>query len=195
MEISSLFTQGTNYLASTVSNAKSDSADKVSSSKGSSEAEKLKVFKNEFWKKVDSMPYNKGISVSVQITDGAFKRMMKDPKFKGDIINTLNEDAVTSNLPPIGTVLTRIDENGYSGYSYCQENEGAFEAHSKDKDSFYSKKAKKHKTELEEQELERMYQQKMIDKQYYQKDNYEKFQVERNYVSKQYGKNAGFIFR
>lgn len=188
MEINSLFTQGTNYLASTVSNTKSDSSDKVSSSKENSEAEKLKAFKHEFWKKVDSMPYNKGISVSVQITDGAFKRMMKDPKFKEDMINTLNEDAVTSNLPPIGTVLTRIDENGYSGYSYCQENEAAFTAHSSGKDSFYSKKAKKKHNH--EAELKRMYQQKMIDKQYYEKLN---VQFKQNYVSKQYGKNAGLI--
>ena len=210
MEISSLLTHGINYSASKTTNMKTGSSDEVSGSTECSEEEKLKAFKQDFWKKIDSMPYNKGIDVSVQITDGAFKRMMKEPKFRDEMTATLMEDARTSNLPPIGTVLTRIDENGYSGYSYCQGGEEAFAAHSSDKDSFYSKKAVKkpdYEAESKKSELERMYQKKMQDKEYYEnltekklrdKEYYDnlsekKLQCQQGYVSKQYEKNINFI--
>lgn len=198
MEISSLLKQEVNYSVSKKENVKTESSDKVSGSKECSDAEKLKAFKQEFWKMLESMPYNKGISVSVQITDGAFKRMMKEPKFKNEMIDTLNEDAIASNQPPIGTVLTKVDEKGYSGYSYCQENEEAFAAHSSNKDSFYSKKAvKKHDYEAEskKKEIERMYKQKMLDKKYYENLTEEKLQYKEAYVSKQYRKNVNSILQ
>lgn len=179
-------------------NVKTESTGKVSESTECSEAEQLKAFKQEFWKKVDSMPYNKGISVSVQITDGAFKRMMKEPQFKNQMINTLNEDAIASNNPPVGTVLTKIDENGYSGYSYCKENEEAFAAHSSSKDSFYSKKAKKkhdYAAEGKKKDLERMYKQKMLGKEYFENSNEKKLEYQESYVSKQYMKNINSIYR
>jgi len=196
MEINSVLEQRTNYLVSKTETMKTESYDKVSESTEYSEAEKLKAFKQEFLKKVESMPYNKEISVSVQITDGAFKRMMKEPKFKDEMINTLNEDAIASNHPLIGTVLTRIDANGYSGYSYSKENEGAFAAHSSNKDSFYSKKAvKKHNYEAEskKKELERMHKQKMIAKEYNENLTEKKLQYQDSYVSKQYSKNINSI--
>ena len=61
-------------------------------------------------------------------------------------MNIIREDARGSNMMCGGTLIN-IDENGYKGYSYMQshtkEAGRAFEAHSKDKDSFYSKKCKK----------------------------------------------------
>ena len=197
MEINSVLAQRTNYSVSKTQTVKTASSDKVSESTEYSDAEKLKAFKQEFLKKVESMPYNKGISVSVQITDEAFKRMMKEPKFKDEMINTLNEDAITSNNPMAGTLLTRIDEKGYSGYSYCKENEEAFAAHSSNKDSFYRKKAvKNHNYEAEnkKKELERMYKQKMQDKEYYVNLTEKKLQYQEAYVSKQYGKNINSIY-
>lgn len=196
MEVKSLCTYENNYSASKTSNVKSSSSDKVSGSTECSEAEKLNAFKQDFLKEVGSMPYNKGISVSVQITDGAFKRMMKEPKFKDEMLKTLKEDAIASNSEPAGTVLTKVDENGYSGYSYCKENEGAFAAHSSDKDSFYSKKAEKKHSEADskKKELERMYKKKMQDKEYYENLAEKKIQYEEAYVSKQYGKNINSIY-
>ncbi|BCZ44709.1 hypothetical protein psyc5s11_07760 [Clostridium gelidum] len=196
MEISSVLAQGTNYSVSKTQTLKTESSDKVSESKECSEAEKLKAFKQEFLKKVEALPYKKGASVSVQITDGAFKRMMKEPKFKEEMMQTLNEDARTSHYEPVGTVLTKIDQNGYSGYSYCKENEGAFAAHSSNKDSFYSKKAEKKYSEAEsnKKELERMYQKKIQDKEYYENLTEKKLQYQEAYVSKQYAKNINSIY-
>ena len=59
-----------------------------------------------------------------------------------------------------GGTLINIDENGYKGYSYMQDHTKeagrAFDAHSKDKDSFYSKKCKKDElNELWEREIKK----------------------------------------
>lgn len=197
MEVSSVLKQGINYSVSKSEDVKTESTGKVSESTECSEAEKLKVFKQEFWKKVDSMPYSKGMNLSIQITDGAFKRMMKEPKFKDEMINILNDDAIASNKSGASTTLTKIDENGYSGYSYRQGGEEAFVAHSSDKDSFYSKKAKKkhdYEAESKKKELERMYNQKMLNKEYYENSTEKKLQYQELYVSKQYMKNINSVY-
>ena len=72
--------------------------------------------------------------------------------------------------------LTWIDESGYKGYSYIDNDAGAiaFKAHSSDKDSFYVQKAKKNtdSTDLteyyEKQRRERELQQELRDKEYFQ---------------------------
>lgn len=197
MEINSILKQGINYSVSKTKNVKIESTDKISESTECSEAEKLNAFKQEFWKKVDSMPYSNGMNLSVQITDGAFKRMMNEPKFKDEMINTLKEDAIASNKSGASTTLTKIDENGYSGYSYRQGGEEAFATHSSDKDSFYNKKAKKkhdYEPEIKKKELERMYQQKMLDKKYYENSDEKKIQYQESYASKQYMKNINSIY-
>ena len=65
---------------------------------------------------------------------------------KNKMMNIIREDAHGSNMMCGGTLIN-IDENGYKGYSYMQDHTKeagrAFDAHSKDKDSFYSKKCKK----------------------------------------------------
>ena len=103
----------------------------VNQTQGLSESEKLENFKKEIWKEIDSMSW--GSNISVQITDSAFEKMMVDKEFKNKMMN--------------GGTLINIDENGYKGYSYMQDHTKeagrAFDAHSKDKDSFYSKKCKK----------------------------------------------------
>lgn len=90
------------------------------------------------------MPW--GANTSIQITDGAFRKMMEDGEFKNKMMKIIREDAVGSNKMCGGTLIN-IDENGYKGYSYmadhAKEAESAFSAHSKDKDSFYVKKAEK----------------------------------------------------
>ena len=61
-------------------------------------------------------------------------------------LEIIREYAIGSNKMCGGTLIN-IDENGYKGYSYmadhAKEAESAFSAHSKDKDSFYVKKAEK----------------------------------------------------
>ena len=90
------------------------------------------------------MPW--GANTSIQITDGAFRKMMEDGEFKNKMMKIIREDAVGSNKMCGGTLIN-IDENGYKGYSYmagyAKEAESAFSAHSKDKDAFYVKKAEK----------------------------------------------------
>jgi len=109
-----------------------------------SDAEKLENFKKEIWKEINSMPW--GANTSIQITDGAFRKMMEDSEFKNKMMKIIREDAVGSNKMCGGTLIN-IDENGYKGYSYmadhAKEAGSAFAAHSKDKDAFYVKKAEK----------------------------------------------------
>ena len=109
-----------------------------------SDAEKLENFKKEIWNEINSMPW--GANTSIQITDGAFRKMMEDGEFKNRMMKIIREDAIGSNKMCGGTLIN-IDENGYKGYSYmadhAKEAESAFSAHSKDKDSFYVKKAEK----------------------------------------------------
>ena len=139
----------------------------VNQTQGLSESEKLENFKKEIWKEIDSMSW--GSNISVQITDSAFEKMMVDKEFKNKMMNIIREDARGSNMMCGGTLIN-IDENGYKGYSYMQshtkEAGRAFEAHSKDKDSFYSKKCKKDElNELWEKERlkKRQYQEKADD--------------------------------
>lgn len=109
-----------------------------------SDAEKLENFKKEIWNEINSMPW--GANTSIQITDGAFRKMMEDGEFKNKMMKIIWEDAIGSNKMCGGTLIN-IDENGYKGYSYmadhAKEAGSAFAAHSKDKDAFYVKKAEK----------------------------------------------------
>ena len=109
-----------------------------------SDAEKLEKIKKEILNEINSMPW--GANISIQITDGAFRKKMEDGDFKNKMIKIIREDAVGSNKMCGGTLIN-IDENGYRGYSYmadhAKEAGSAFAAHSKDKDAFYVKKAEK----------------------------------------------------
>lgn len=105
------------------------------------ESQRLELFKQEIWKEIDRMPWNSSISESIQITEGAFKRMMEEPEFREKMMSILRQDALAGR-PPISHGITMIDENGYSGYSYnFGYGKEAFEIHSKDKDSFYVRRA------------------------------------------------------
>lgn len=134
-----------------------------------SEAEKLKAFKKEIWDEINRMPRCSSINWSIQITDGGFKRMMQDPEYKEKIMSVLAEDAAVGRSP-ITSSMCVIDENGLTGCAYgFGYGEEAFEAHSNDKDSFYTKKATKkvdYEELWEEQQLKRE-QQERLDKQYY----------------------------
>ena len=136
-------------------------------------AEKLEAFKKEIWKEIDSLSW--GSSISIQITDGAFEKMMNDPEFKDKMMKLIKEDARGSHMMCGGTLIN-INENGYSGYSYmadhAKEADTAFEAHSKNKNSFYAKKiTKKKECEelLEERWLERKWQRDRLNKEYVSK--------------------------
>lgn len=109
-----------------------------------SDNEALEKFKKDIWSEIASMSW--GSSISVQITDDAFEKMMVDKEFKNKMMNLIREDACGSNAMCGGTII-RIDGNGYSGYSYM-DNHAAFgraavETHSKGKSAFYSKKIDK----------------------------------------------------
>lgn len=139
------------------------------STKEISEAEKLEAFKKEIWNEINSLSW--GSSVSIQITDEAFEKMMNDSEFKNKMINIIREDARGSHKMCGGTFI-QISENGYHGYSYmadyAKEANAAYESHSKD--SFYSKRIKKQNAgdiweeKLREQELQK----ELRDKEYFQ---------------------------
>lgn len=124
----------------------SDKAQGVTNSKTQavSDNEALENFKKEIWSEIDSMSW--GASISIQITDDAFEKMMVDKEFKNKMMNLIREDACGSNTMCGGTII-RIDGNGYSGYSYMDNHasfgRAAVETHSKGKSAFYSKKIDK----------------------------------------------------
>ena len=147
--------------------------EEAGSTKEISEAEKLEAFKKEIWKEIDSLLW--GSSISIQITDGAFEKMMNDPEFKNKMMNLIKEDARGSHIMCGGTLIN-INESGFYGYSYmadhAKEANTSFEAHSKDKNSFYAKKiAKKQEYEefLEKRWPERERQRERLDKEYVDK--------------------------
>ncbi|MBD5546176.1 MAG: hypothetical protein HDQ97_02020 [Lachnospiraceae bacterium] len=157
-------------IATTKKSTKSvNSMEETGSAQELSEAEKLKAFKKEMWKEINSLSW--GSSVSIQITDEAFEKMMNDSEFKNKMMNLIREDSRGSHNMCGGTLIN-INENGYSGYSYmadhAKEANAAYESHSKD--SFYSKKVKNQNADdiWEEKLLERERQQELRNKEYFQ---------------------------
>lgn len=198
MEISSLLTAGVNYQASKTTIAEDNSSSKVNESTECSEAEKLEAFKKEIWNEISKMPWSSQVNSSVQITEGAFKRMMKDNDFKVEMLSIIREESIAGRSP-IGTSLTWISEAGYKGFSYWEGEEGAesaFLSHSKSKDSFYSKKAVKKKDsgeEWEERALERTNQQKMFDKDYSEELMNKQLKSHREQIARLYEQNISFL--
>lgn len=149
--------------------------EKTDGTKELPEAEKMEAFKKEMWKEINSLSW--GSSISIQITDKAFEKMMNDSEFKNKMMNLIREDASGSNIMCGGTLIN-IDENGYSGYSYmadhAKEAGTAFSAHSNDKNSFYTKKIKNKSdssdlTEYyEKQRREHELKKELWDKEYFQ---------------------------
>lgn len=143
MDISSIYANAgyTNNVSKSSNTQKPANTEKTEQTAELSDAEKLENFKNEIWKELDSMPWNSNADISVQITDKAFERMRKEPEFKDKMMKIIREESMAATS---GVSLTWIDENGYRGYSYMEGyGKEAFAAHSKDKDSFYTKKATK----------------------------------------------------
>ena len=116
-----------------------------------SDAEKLEAFKKELWNEIDSLPWNRGLNLSIQITDEAFEKMMNDPEFKNQVMTNIRTDARISKPPIITVVMLKVDKHGYSGSSYSDEayKPGMFEAHSAGK-VFYTRKAKNKKNEYQQ---------------------------------------------
>lgn len=159
-----------------------------------SDAEKLEAFKKEIWNEINSYPWNPSISESIQITDGAFQRMMEDSDFKDRMLDVLYRDAIAAR-PPICAGITWIDESGYSGYSYNDKQAGeiAFQAHSNHKDSFYVHKATKGQdyAELwEEKLLERERQREKLDKEYVDKLYFNRSLLRKEQASAAYEANV-----
>lgn len=136
-----------------------DKVESVPAAEELSEEEKLEAFKKEIWNKINSFSWNKCMNISIQITDGAFKRMMEDSDFKDRMLSIIQKESIAAQ-PPGNVSLTWIDESGYRGYSYIDNDAGAiaFQAHSNDKDSFYVKKAAKKQDYLELWEEKRLQQ-------------------------------------
>ena len=158
-----------NNVATTKSTKSVNSTEETDNTQELSQAEKLEVFKKEMWNEINSLSW--GSSVSIQITDEAFEKMMNDSEFKNKMMNLIREDSRGSHSMCGGTLIN-IDENGYSGYSYmadhAKEANAAYESHSKG--SFYSKKVKNQNADdiWEEKLLERERQQELRDKEYFQ---------------------------
>lgn len=169
---------GQNYYQNhvTTKNTKNvNSTEETGNTQELSEAEKLEAFKKEIWNEINFMPRSSSISWSINISDDAFERMMNEPKFKEKVINLIREDAAVGRSPIAACVVT-VDANGYSGYSYMDQDVGntAYSTHSKDKSNFYNKKAKSSSgssdlTEYyEKQRSERELQKELRDKEYFQ---------------------------
>ena len=164
---------GLKFYQNSVSTMKSarnvNSTEEIDNTQELSQAEKLEVFKKEMWKEINSLSW--GSSVSIQIADEAFEKMMNDSEFKNKMMNLIREDSRGSHNMCGGTLIN-INENGYSGYSYmadhAKEANAAYESHSKG--SFYSKKVKNQNADdiWEEKLLERERQQELRDKEYFQ---------------------------
>lgn len=159
-----------------------------------SEAEKLEAFKEEIWNEINSYSWNKSMNISIQITDGAFKRMMNDDDFKDRMLGVIKKESIAAQ-PPGNTSLTWIDESGYKGYSYIDipAGEMAFKAHSNDKDSFYVKKATKRQEYAklwEEKQLEREIQCEKLDKEYVDKLYFNRSLLRKGHVSAAYEANV-----
>ena len=148
-----------------------------------SEAEKLEAFRKEIWNEINTMPRSSSISWSINITDAAFERMMNEPAFREKMMGILRESA-SAGRPPITSSMAMIDESGYSGYSYNNGyGQDIFEAHTKDKDNFYVKRAAKEQDYLElweERRLERERYREERDKEYV-----DKLYVNRNMLRKE----------
>lgn len=147
--------------------------DEAGSTQELSDVEKLETFKEEIWDEINSYSWNRSMNISIQITDGAFKRMMNDADFKDRMLGVIKKESIAAQ-PPGNTSLTWIDESGYKGYSYIDISAGemAFKAHSNDKDSFYVQKATKRQdyAELWEKKLlDRERQREKLDKEYVDK--------------------------
>lgn len=196
MDISSIYanTGYTNNVSKSTSTQKTINMEKTEQAAELQDAEKLENFKKEIWNEIDKMPWNNRVNVSIQISDKAFERMMKEPDFKRDMMKIIGEESVASAHPPIGTSLTWIDETGYRGYSYIDESAGnmAFSAHSKDKDSFYTKKANKKQDYNEVYEKERQQkklQQEKLDDAYWDSVDLKRSLLKKEQASKAYESN------
>jgi peroxiredoxin family protein len=174
--------------------------EKTGSTQELSEAEKLEAFKKEIWEEINSMPRSSSISWSINITDEAFERMMNEPEFKEKTMSLIREDAAVGRSPITACVVT-VDVNGYSGYSYMDQNIGkeAFSAHSKDKNNFYTKKAtnKSNSYDLteyyEKERRERELQQELRDKEYFQHKSLTEYWNKRQSAATSYETNILMI--
>ena len=157
-----------NNVATTKSTKSVNDTEETGNTQELPQAEKLEVFKKEMWKEINSLSW--GSSVSIQITDEAFEKMMNDSEFKNKMMNLIREDSRGSHNMCGGTLIN-IDENGYSGYSYradhAKEANAAYESQSKG--SFYSKKVKNQNADdiWKEKLLERERQKELRDKEYF----------------------------
>lgn len=146
LDISSIYANAgyTNSVIKNSSTQKTTNTSKTEQTAELSDAEKLENFKKEIWNEIDSYSWDGRMNISIQITDKAFERMMNDDEFKTKMMNVIRDESIAAH-PPGDTSLTWIDENGYKGYSYIDIEAGhsAFAAHSKHKDSFYTRKATK----------------------------------------------------
>lgn len=106
MDIDSIFNNG-GYAdgISKFSNTQKTAAAKTEQTVELSDAEKLENFKKEVWKAIDGLPWNNNVDISIQITDKAFERMMKEPDFKKEMMKMIGEEAAAAR-PPISTSLT-----------------------------------------------------------------------------------------
>ena len=158
-----------NFVATTKSIKSVNSTEETDSTQELSGAEKLEAFKKQIWNELDSLSW--GSSVSIQITDAAFEKMMNDSEFKDKMMNLIREDARGSHIMCGGTLI-EISENGYHGYGYmadhAKEANAAFASHSKG--SFYNKKVNNQNADdiWEEKLLERELQKELRDKEYFQ---------------------------
>jgi len=186
---------GQNYYQNNVAAMKSiksvNGMEETGSTQELSEAEKRELFKKEMWKEINSLSW--GSSISIQITDEAFEKMMNDSEFKNKMMNLIKEDARGSHIMCGGTLIN-IDENGYSGYSYmadhAKEANATYESHSKD--SFYSKKVASQNADdiWEEKLLEKELQKELRDKKYFQHKRLTEYRNKRQSATASYDVNV-----
>ena len=176
-----------NNVATTKSTKSISNTEETGSTQELSEAGELEAFKKEMWKEINALSW--GSSISIQITDEAFEKMMNDSEFKNKMMNLIREDS-RGSYNMCGGTLINIDENGYSGYSYMadhvKEANAAYESHNKG--SFYSKKVKNQNADdiWKEKLLERERQQELRDKEYFQHREMTEYWIKRQSAAASY---------
>jgi len=126
-----------------------------SNSTSSDKPKTLEEFKKEVYDILNSVPITglAGSMISINISDAAFERMMNDEQFMKVQLGALIRDLGWPPTPMYSPayVVFEIDPvDGYRGTSYGSNYKSVFENRSKD--SFWEKRRKKFKENMEEQQ-------------------------------------------
>lgn len=142
-----------------VNNMEKFALEKTESTRELSEAEKMELFKKEFYAELERIPKNRTITnLAVNISEEAFKNMKADPAYRAKIMSALQRDLTSSFAPLKASLLITVGatEKDYRGDSWSGPNNDS-EFFARSQDSFYKKTSEKkdRQKELLEEYLEK----------------------------------------